>query len=94
MSRTAGRPKYDALRKVEKINSVGLNRLRRHIEMNHPQAVECFGRNIRLIRDYSLYGGDYCSRKYDVNRGYGHVVLRRYYEYALEAEKEDAEVGN
>lgn len=94
MKRLAGRPREEALQKVEKINSVGLKRLRRYIEEHHPKGVEYFEKNCALIRDYCLYGGEHISSKYGISKQYGHTVLRRYYEYSLAAEKEDAQIGN
>lgn len=91
MKRLAGRPRELAYQKVEKINHVGLKRLRRFIEEHHPNGVEYFERNCAMIRDYCLYGGEYISKKYGCSEKNGFTVLGRYYEYALAAEKEDAD---
>ena len=84
------RKRYDAVCKIYKINQVGISRIKRYVAAHHPNALPHFDRNMALIKDYMICGGEYVSQKYGVTRTAGAVMLRTYYKYALEAEKEDA----
>lgn len=85
------RKNYEAVRKMRKINEVGVKRIRRYVADHHPKGLENFDRNIALIKDYLIGGPEYCAQKYGLTPNAGSVMLRIFYNYALEAEKEDGD---
>ena len=84
--------RYDMLKKVQKINEVGVSRIKRIVAEHHPRGLKNFDRNISLIRDYALYGSEHCMQKYNVCKTASTQMLKIFYQYALDAEKEDADV--
>ena len=89
-----GARRYKAFSKAEKINSVGLSRIRKYLLDHHPQAALHHKQHCAIIRDYCLYGVEHCAIKYGLAPGTASVMLKRYYEYALAAEKEDKDGHN
>lgn len=70
---------------VQKINAVGLSKLRSYVKEKHPK--ENFDRNIAIIRDYFSSGAEYCYKKYGMSTLSPSRIILRYYRYAVEIER-------
>lgn len=71
---------------VNKINSVGVSNLKRYVNKNHKN--QNFSRMMEIIRWSAKYGYAACVVPFGISRQYAEQCLKRYYEYAIEIEKE------
>ena len=79
---------YDkTMRMIQKINAVGLSKLRNYVKEKHPK--ENFDRNIAIVRDSFKSGTEYCCKKHGTYVNSACRIILRYYRYAVEIERNE-----
>lgn len=71
---------------VEKMNQVGIGEIKRYVKKYHKR--ENFDRNIAIIRDIAKTGYTGTITKYNFSRKAAEQILKRYYGYALNFQKD------
>lgn len=79
--------RYEIVLMIQKINDVGLSKLRSYVKERHPR--ENFDRNIAIVRDYFKSGAKYCIKKHGTTPDRPRRIVLRYYSYAVEIERNE-----